>query len=124
MRTSTTPRSPTRSSSRSSSSPRRASRPRPDRSATMTGNALDFEGKVVLVTGGATGIGRAVARGFARHGAKVVIGDVDPRADETATLIRGDGGEARFVPTDVTDAGAVKRSEEHTSELQSPLNCA
>lgn len=90
----------------------------------MTGNALDFEGKVVLVTGGATGIGRAVARGFARHGAKVVIGDVDPRADETATLIRGDGGEARFVPTDVTDAGAVQALVAHAVQAYGGLHCA
>lgn len=40
----------------------------------------DFENRVVLITGGATGIGRATALAFARRGAKVVIGDVNEQA--------------------------------------------
>jgi NAD(P)-dependent dehydrogenase (short-subunit alcohol dehydrogenase family) len=66
-----------------------------------------FAGKVVLITGGATGIGRATAQAFARAGARVVIGDKDDRADETVALIRQQGGEAEFVCADVTDAAAM-----------------
>ncbi len=69
---------------------------------------MSFEGKAVLVTGGATGIGRAACVAFAGEGAKVMIGDVDARAEETIAIIRQAGGEADFTPTDVTDPAAVE----------------
>jgi len=69
---------------------------------------LDFTGKVVLITGGATGIGRSVALAFARQGADVVIGDVDERAAETVRLIQDAGAVGVFVPTDVTRADDVE----------------
>jgi NAD(P)-dependent dehydrogenase (short-subunit alcohol dehydrogenase family) len=75
----------------------------------MSRTPLDFTGKVVLVTGGATGIGRATSLAFARQGATVVIGDVDDRAEETVRLIEEAGGTARFVRTDVTVAADVER---------------
>lgn len=59
----------------------------------MADNLLNYEGRVALITGGATGIGRAVVRGFARQGARAVIGDLDRSAEETVSLIRRDGGE-------------------------------
>lgn len=74
----------------------------------MTKIKFDFSGKTVLITGAATGIGRATARAFASAGGAVVIGDVDPRADETVQLIRGDGGRAISQKTDVTDSAQVK----------------
>jgi NAD(P)-dependent dehydrogenase (short-subunit alcohol dehydrogenase family) len=74
----------------------------------MTDQLLDFTDKVVLITGGATGIGRATALAFALRGAKVVIGDVDSRAEETVQLIEGAGGSALFVRTDVTVGADVE----------------
>lgn len=65
--------------------------------------SFDFTDKAVLITGGATGIGRATAQAFAKAGAKVVIGDIDDRAAETVQLITDAGGVASFVKTDVTD---------------------
>jgi NAD(P)-dependent dehydrogenase (short-subunit alcohol dehydrogenase family) len=71
-------------------------------STVSAARALDFTGRVVLVTGGATGIGRATAIMFGEQGACVVIGDVDDRANETVKIIAEGGGRACFVPTDVT----------------------
>jgi NAD(P)-dependent dehydrogenase (short-subunit alcohol dehydrogenase family) len=68
---------------------------------------MQFDGKTVLITGGATGIGRATAIAFAREGAAVMIGDVDDRAQETVSLIEAAGGKAAFLHTDVASADAV-----------------
>jgi NAD(P)-dependent dehydrogenase (short-subunit alcohol dehydrogenase family) len=65
---------------------------------------MRFAGKTVLITGAATGIGRAAALAFAAEGAKVMIGDVDARAEETVDLISVAGGQAAFRHTDVRDA--------------------
>lgn len=66
-----------------------------------------FSGKAVLITGGATGIGRASALAFSRAGASVLIGDVDARAAETVRLIEAEGGKALFVEADVRNAAAM-----------------
>ncbi len=61
-----------------------------------------LKGKVAVVTGAASGMGRATAVCFAREGARVVLGDVDARAGAHACEeIRGAGGEATFARTDV-----------------------
>jgi NAD(P)-dependent dehydrogenase (short-subunit alcohol dehydrogenase family) len=67
----------------------------------------NFDGKVVLITGAASGIGRATALAFAERGAKLVIGDVSKGAEETVAQIRAAGGVAEFVTTDVSDGASV-----------------
>src|SRR6188472_2613040 len=68
----------------------------------------EFEGKVALVTGGGSGIGRATAVAFAREGAHVVIGNRNVElGEETVSMIRETGGNARFQRTDVMVAADV-----------------
>src|SRR3546814_1104305 len=74
-----------------------------------------LDGKIAIVTGAASGIGRRCAERFAEEGAQVVIGDIDIEgANSTADQIVRNGGRAFALPLDLAD-----RSEEHTSELQS-----
>ena len=61
-----------------------------------------FEGKAVLVTGAASGIGRATAAAFGREGASVAVADIDhDGGDETVRLIKDLGRDSFFVPVDV-----------------------
>lgn len=67
-----------------------------------------FDGKVAVVTGGSSGIGRATALRFARDGARVVIADVnEAESAETVRMIAERGGDARYVRTDVSRADEV-----------------
>lgn len=68
-----------------------------------------FSGKVALVTGGASGIGRAAALAFAHHGAKVVVADMDEASgEETVALARAENTDAMFVRTDVAQRADVE----------------
>ena len=68
-----------------------------------------FENKVVLITGGTSGIGRATAVAFAREGAKVVIsGRRKAEGAETVALVEKAGGKGLFVQSDVSDEAQVK----------------
>ena len=71
------------------------------------GTWLGLQGKVAVVTGGASGIGRACCEALAAHGAKVVIADLDPNSGEAAAAaLRSEYGvETRFRKADVTRAG-------------------
>jgi NAD(P)-dependent dehydrogenase (short-subunit alcohol dehydrogenase family) len=85
----------------------------------------EFRDKVVLVTGGSYGIGRAAAIGFARKGAKVSIADLDvERGQETLRSIKEAGGEAIFVKTDVSLEEDVKAMVEKTIQTYGKLDCA
>lgn len=61
-----------------------------------------FDGKVALVTGGSSGIGRAAALAFAKEGAQVAVADVAPAGEETLAQIRAEGGEGLFARADVS----------------------
>jgi len=85
---------------------------------------MDFTGKVALVTGGANGIGRAAALGFARRGARVVVVDRDAAAGEAAAeAIREHGAEARFVAADVTRSAEVQAYVQATLDAYGAIDC-
>src|SRR5438270_1269083 len=85
---------------------------------------LDFTGKVALITGGANGIGRATALGFAKGGAKIVLVDRDGAAGEaTAGVIRQQGGEARFVAADVTKSAEVRDYVKAALDAYGSIDC-
>ncbi|MDE1180034.1 glucose 1-dehydrogenase [Paraburkholderia sp.] len=85
-----------------------------------------FDKKVVLVTGGASGIGRATAIAFAKLGAAVVVADADAqRGPEVAHYITsGLGEQSLFVSVDVTDPDSVQNMVESTVSRFGRLDCA
>ena len=84
-----------------------------------------LEGKVALITGGGSGMGRASALEFAAHGARVVLADYVPEGGErTAAVIRDKGGEATFVQVDVTNPAQVEALIKKVVETYGRLDCA
>lgn len=68
-----------------------------------------FKQKVVMITGGGSGIGRAAALAFAREGARVAVADItEDGGKETVRLVESEGGTARFFKVDVTRSDQVQ----------------
>lgn len=86
---------------------------------------LSYEKKIVLITGGANGIGRATALAFAREGAQVVIADFDEAGGaETVSQIQAAGSEAHFVRCDVAQAEQVRALFQVILATYGRLDCA
>lgn len=80
------------------------------------GIPLNLAGKVVVITGGAAGIGRATARRFAVEGSRVAVWDVDAeRGADLANELGGSAGEGFFSRVDVTSAESVKAATEEVT---------
>jgi len=83
-----------------------------------------LHGKVALITGAASGIGRATAIAAAREGAKVLVVDAVPAGEDTVKLIKDAGGEAAFHKCDVTRAAEVEATVAAAVKLFGRLDCA
>ena len=85
----------------------------------------DLDGRAVLVTGAASGIGEAVARGLGRIGAKVLVADVHAqRGTEVAAAINREGGRAQFVGLDVSTEQGVLDGFRDVQDLYGLVNVA
>jgi len=86
---------------------------------------MSLANKVALVTGGASGIGRATALAFAHEGAKVLVSDISEKEGlETVQLIRNASGEATFVQADVTNRDEVAALFEVSKDTYRQLDFA
>lgn len=85
----------------------------------------DYRGKTALVTGAASGLGRATALVFARVGAQVALVDLSADGlEETAKLVTANGGQALVLSRDVTDEDDVQAAVDHTVERFGRLDAA
>jgi NAD(P)-dependent dehydrogenase (short-subunit alcohol dehydrogenase family) len=86
---------------------------------------MTLQGKTALITGGTSGIGRAVAERLARDGAEVIItGRDETRANEVLAAIETAGGKARFIAADLANFDDVQRLADATSEVDVLVNNA
>ncbi len=86
---------------------------------------LDLQDKSVIVTGGASNIGRAIVLGFAAEGAKITIADLDTAAGEkvAALALKQGSSAARVVKTDVTDLASVQNLFREANDQHGGIHC-
>ena len=76
-----------------------------------------LQGKVAIITGASMGLGEAMARLFAREGARVTVADIaDEKGEQTVDQIKAEGGEAIYLHVDVTQTADVERMVQATVE--------
>ena len=85
---------------------------------------MRLDGKVALITGTASGIGRATALRFTEEGARVVAVDISDANDETVGLVREGGGEATAVHADVSSGADMARAVETAESTYGRLDIA
>ena len=84
-----------------------------------------LDGKVALVTVGASGIGRATALAFSREGARLIIADMNADGgQQTVHMITESGGDATFVQVDVRQASEVEAMISTAVQTYGRLDCA
>ena len=84
---------------------------------------MSVQGKVALITGGASGMGEATARKFAQQGAKVGVLDLSAdKAQQVAQSIQASGGEALALSADISDPAQVEQAIQHLVEHWSQLD--
>ncbi len=84
---------------------------------------MRLEGKAAIITGGASGIGRAICELFAEEGARLTIADIDVEGGEqTLASVRAAGGEAQFVATDVSKEADVQAMVQAAADAYGAVN--
>jgi NAD(P)-dependent dehydrogenase (short-subunit alcohol dehydrogenase family) len=84
---------------------------------------MRLEGKVAIITGAGSGIGRESALLFAREGARVVVADIDAKAGEsTVNAIQAQGHDTRFIHVDVSKSASVENLVAQTEQIFGKLN--